>query len=79
MQDNNDAIPNPYYQPLKDATNEFDLGSKPLDLMNLGIEFHKKISLNSIDLDKMAHSTPFTIMKSSNKKQSLNLKFLPSA
>ena len=30
MWDNNDAIPNCYYQPFKDATNSFDLGSKPL-------------------------------------------------
>ena len=34
MWDNDDAIPNPYYQPLKDATNSFDLGSKPLDTIS---------------------------------------------
>ena len=30
MRDNNDAILIPYYQPLKDATNAFDLGSNSL-------------------------------------------------
>ena len=30
MQENNDAILSLYYQLLKDATNAFDLGSKPL-------------------------------------------------